>query len=103
MIPDTPRPHVWVGQRSGGDPTEASSAEFVRYCQVCGSEDTGEEDFDLICDHICKCGHLESRHFETMDADGYPHDFEQFCLGNENRDDEEQCFCNHFEPAEASE
>jgi hypothetical protein len=32
--------HQWTGCRRGGDPTDAGSAEYVRYCSVCGMEDT---------------------------------------------------------------
>lgn len=41
----------------------------------------------------CKCGHLDDEHEAMMDADGYPHDFEQFCMGGAD------CDCAHYEPA----
>lgn len=37
--------HKWVGQRVGGDPTEAASYEWVRYCSICGMEDTHKDLF----------------------------------------------------------
>lgn len=30
--------HDWAGQRLGGPPDEAASAEWVRYCRDCGAE-----------------------------------------------------------------
>jgi hypothetical protein len=30
--------HRWVGQQAGGRPDDASSYEWVRYCDVCGVE-----------------------------------------------------------------
>lgn len=30
--------HQWVGQRAGGDPADASSSEWVKYCSACGME-----------------------------------------------------------------
>lgn len=38
-----PREHKWTGVQRGGDPAEAGSYEWVRYCQVCGMEDTCED------------------------------------------------------------
>ena len=35
--------HTWTGCQRGGDPTDAGSAEYVRYCSVCGMEDTCED------------------------------------------------------------
>lgn len=35
--------HKWTGQRAGGDPADGSSYEWVRYCDVCGMEDTCED------------------------------------------------------------
>ncbi|HXI85312.1 MAG TPA: hypothetical protein VNL17_14620 [Verrucomicrobiae bacterium] len=35
--------HKWTGCRAGGDPTEAGSNEWIRYCEVCGMEDTCED------------------------------------------------------------
>jgi hypothetical protein len=37
------RSHKWVGQRRGGDPADAGSYEWVRYCEICGMEDTCED------------------------------------------------------------
>lgn len=37
------RTHKWVGQQQGGSPAEAGSYEWVRYCSVCGMEDTCED------------------------------------------------------------
>jgi len=37
------RSHKWVGRRQGGDPADAGSYEWVRYCSVCGMEDTCED------------------------------------------------------------
>lgn len=39
----------------------------------------------------CKCGHDEADHETVLDSDGYPHDWEQFCMGDD-------CTCNHYEP-----
>jgi hypothetical protein len=41
----TPEPpkHKWTGCRRGGSPAEADSYEYVRYCEVCGMEDTCED------------------------------------------------------------
>jgi hypothetical protein len=36
--------HKWVGKRLGGNPGEAGSYEFVRYCEICGWEDPGEDE-----------------------------------------------------------
>lgn len=35
--------HIWTGCRLGGHPANADSYEWVRYCQVCGMEDTCED------------------------------------------------------------
>lgn len=35
--------HKWVGAQQGGHPAEASSCEWIRYCEVCGMEDTCED------------------------------------------------------------
>jgi len=35
--------HKWTGCRRGGSPAEADSYEWVRYCEVCGMEDTCED------------------------------------------------------------
>ncbi len=40
---DPLKTHKWVGQRVGGDPANAGSYEWVRYCSVCGIEDTCED------------------------------------------------------------
>jgi hypothetical protein len=39
--PEQPQ-HKWTGCRRGGSPAEADSYEYVRYCEVCGIEDTCE-------------------------------------------------------------
>lgn len=36
--------HKWTGCQRGGSPVEATSSEWVRYCEYCGSEDTCEDD-----------------------------------------------------------
>jgi hypothetical protein len=38
-----PRKHKWGGLQRGGSPSEAESLEYVRYCLVCGMEDTCED------------------------------------------------------------
>lgn len=38
-----PRQHVWTGCKLGGHPANAESYEWVRYCKVCGIEDTCED------------------------------------------------------------
>lgn len=30
--------HAWVGQQVGGSPVEASSTEWVEFCEFCGKE-----------------------------------------------------------------
>jgi len=35
--------HQWTGCQQGGNPTEAGSYEWIRYCSVCGMEDTCED------------------------------------------------------------
>jgi len=35
--------HRWVERRVGGPPDEAYSAERVRYCERCGTEDAGDD------------------------------------------------------------
>ncbi len=35
--------HKWVGRQMGGNPANAESYEWVRYCDYCGAEDTCEE------------------------------------------------------------
>ena len=35
--------HRWVGRQLGGSPVNAESYEWVRYCEVCGMEDTCED------------------------------------------------------------
>jgi len=37
------RSHQWTGKQAGGDPADAGSYEWVRYCSVCGMEDTCED------------------------------------------------------------
>ncbi len=37
------RSHQWTGCQQGGDPADAGSTEWVRYCKVCGMEDTCED------------------------------------------------------------
>lgn len=47
---DGPEPcekHQWVTKPLGGDPTEASSAERVTYCDVCGVE-ADDENLELF-------------------------------------------------------
>ncbi len=42
--PSTPMSeHKWTTVRQGGDPANADSYEFVRYCEVCGMEDSCED------------------------------------------------------------
>lgn len=43
-ILDNTRSHKWGGMRRGGNPSEATSYEWVRYCLACGIEDTCEDD-----------------------------------------------------------
>jgi hypothetical protein len=38
------RSHKWSGCMLGGPPDVAESHEWVRYCAVCGMEDTCEDD-----------------------------------------------------------
>lgn len=40
---DNLRSHTWTGCQRGGSPSEAESYESVRYCSVCGMEDTCED------------------------------------------------------------
>lgn len=35
--------HKWTGMQLGGRPDEATSYEWIRYCSVCGMEDTCED------------------------------------------------------------
>ena len=35
--------HKWSGCRRGGNPSESGSYEYVRFCEVCGIEDTCED------------------------------------------------------------
>ena len=35
--------HVWTGCQLGGNPANAESYEWIRYCKVCGMEDTCED------------------------------------------------------------
>lgn len=37
------RSHKWIGRQRGGDPADAASYEWVRYCEECGMEDTCED------------------------------------------------------------
>ena len=37
------RSHKWTGRQQGGCPSEIGSYEWVRYCDVCGVEDTHED------------------------------------------------------------
>lgn len=37
------RSHKWAGCQQGGCPSDAGSYEWVRYCEVCGMEDTCED------------------------------------------------------------
>ncbi len=37
------RSHKWTGCQLGGHPADVTSYEWVRYCEVCGMEDTGED------------------------------------------------------------
>src|SRR5271156_4463457 len=41
--------HRWVGQQAGGRPDDASSYEWVCYCDVCGVE-RNEDNEDGECD-----------------------------------------------------
>ncbi len=34
--------HKYIGRQVGGDPTEASSYEWVEYCEKCGLENNGD-------------------------------------------------------------
>ena len=47
LVQDRPaamkREHKWTGCRRGGSPSEADSYEWVRYCEVCGMEDTCDD------------------------------------------------------------
>jgi hypothetical protein len=36
--------HRWVGQQAGGKPGDASSYEWVCYCDVCGVERNEDND-----------------------------------------------------------
>lgn len=36
--------HKWIMQRTGGSPVNAEPYEWVRYCEVCGMEDTCEDE-----------------------------------------------------------
>jgi hypothetical protein len=38
------RSHKWKHQRAGGNPADIESYEWVRFCDVCGIEDTCEDD-----------------------------------------------------------
>lgn len=38
-----PREHEWTGCQMGGNPANVESYEWVRYCKVCGMEDTCED------------------------------------------------------------
>lgn len=42
--------HKWVGKRVGGHPADAGSYEYVRYCENCGLEDSGEDEPIPPCD-----------------------------------------------------
>lgn len=35
--------------RRGGNPAESDSYEYVRYCEICGSEDTCEDPLPPCC------------------------------------------------------
>ena len=35
--------HKWIGCQLGGSPANAESYEWIRYCKVCGMEDTCED------------------------------------------------------------
>lgn len=35
--------HKWTGLQQGGSPSEEGSYEWVRYCKLCGMEDSGED------------------------------------------------------------
>lgn len=49
--------HQWTGVQRGGDPTEAGSTEYVRYCRLCGIEDTCEDPLPPCSVKECdKCG-----------------------------------------------
>jgi len=37
------RGHKWVGRQVGGSPASEASYEWVRFCEICGSEDTCED------------------------------------------------------------
>ena len=37
------RSHKWTGLQQGGNPAETGTYEWVRYCSVCGMEDTCED------------------------------------------------------------
>lgn len=43
--------HAWIGRQMGGSPVDASSYEWVRYCQNCGIEDTCEDPLS-VCPHF---------------------------------------------------
>lgn len=47
--------HKWVGRQVGGSPFNAESYEWVRYCDICGIEDTCE---DPLPPCIPECGEL---------------------------------------------
>jgi hypothetical protein len=44
--------HTWVFQRAGGNPANAESYEWVRYCSVCGMEDTCEDEELPPCEGV---------------------------------------------------
>ncbi len=37
------RSHKWTGCQQGGSPSEVGTYEWVRYCSVCGMEDTCQD------------------------------------------------------------
>lgn len=45
--PCPPGMHVWKGQQRGGPLDVAESAEWVVYCEICGSLQDEDEEFDL--------------------------------------------------------
>lgn len=44
------RSHKWTGLQRGGNPADAGSYEWVRYCEVCGIEDTCEDPLPICGD-----------------------------------------------------
>lgn len=44
--------HLWITKRAGGDPAEATSYEWITYCDRCGIEYSEENAMEECSDDV---------------------------------------------------